>query len=411
MGCIHTCQRQLLASHLQDKCQYTQASCSREGCESVLLRGDVAKHIEGCVNRMVECGGCGIKVRFNSLQSHYSDCSAKSVTCEFCSAELPRSDLTAHNNSCPDYIIPCVHASNGCPWTGPRHARSVAHLPACPYEAIKGFFTLNTARLSTLSQENIILRQKVESLESTVQALKREMAFAKAALGPWFQPDDHQNIARRHFPEVPIHGSIPPASALHPQQGYDVVLPPVEQLPSSSSGAPNDLAPYFPPETEQTHLPQQDWHHYDQAQHRTRTHRASASMSFIDINNPNSLPTPRYVSQSVVAPVNLSTTLEGSLNSLRDSIVTLAASVDSLARRHEIALTNESLRLNEEVLALRVNMNGLRMQVHAIMVDRNAQVTGRQNEPNHLFEGGWVSPIRMHPPQMFNPSAPSITKL
>jgi hypothetical protein len=64
-----------------------------------------------------------------------------------------------------------------------------------------------------------------------------------------------------------------------------------------------------------------------------------------------------------VAPLNLSTSLEGSLSGLRDSISAVSASVDSLARRNDIALTNESMRVNEELGSLKYAVHGIRLQV------------------------------------------------
>lgn len=74
-------------------------------------------------------------------------------------------------------------------------------------------------------------------------------------------------------------------------------------------------------------------------------------------------PGARPIAQTSIAPINLSTTLEGTLGGLRESLVTVAASVESLGRRNDIALTNEALRLNEEVMSLKANVHGLRMQV------------------------------------------------
>jgi len=97
---------------------------------------------------------------------------------------------------------------------------------------------------------------------------------------------------------------------------------------------------------------------------------------------------------SVVAPLDLGRTVEGTVNGLRESVLALAAGVDSLGRRSEIALTNESFRFGEEIMSLRASINGLRMQVsgkrrelvilgakeghkvHTMMMERNAQVTG-----------------------------------
>ena len=65
----------------------------------------------------------------------------------------------------------------------------------------------------------------------------------------------------------------------------------------------------------------------------------------------------------VVAPLNLSTTVEGSLVGLRESLVTLSAALESQGRRLELALTTEGLRMSEEVGSLKTIVQGLRMQV------------------------------------------------
>jgi len=114
---------------------------------------------------------------------------------------------------------------------------------------------------------------------------------------------------------------------------------------------------------------------------------------------------PRIVPSSTVAPLNLNTTIEGSLASLRNSIVTLATTLDSETRRHDIALATETLRVNEEVMALRAIVHGLRMQVHQIMMDRNSQVTDRDEEEGPGFKYSHASTVRYlnQPPPTHRP--------
>jgi len=69
------------------------------------------------------------------------------------------------------------------------------------------------------------------------------------------------------------------------------------------------------------------------------------------------------MNKQVVAPLNLSTTVEGSLVGLRESLVTLSAALESQGRRLELALTTEGLRFSEEVGSLKAIVQGLRMQV------------------------------------------------
>jgi len=79
----------------------------------------------------------------------------------------------------------------------------------------------------------------------------------------------------------------------------------------------------------------------------------------------------RLQPQSPIPPVNLNTNLEGSLNSLRNSIVQLSASLDTVSRRQDMNFTTEMLLMHEEVGSLRAIVHGLRMQVHAVMMERN----------------------------------------
>ena len=69
------------------------------------------------------------------------------------------------------------------------------------------------------------------------------------------------------------------------------------------------------------------------------------------------------INKHVVAPLNLSTTVEGSLVGLRESLITLSAALESQGRRLELALTTEGLRVSEEVGSLKATIQGLRMQV------------------------------------------------
>lgn len=276
--------------------------------------------------------------------------------------ELSPADVAAHNGSCPDFIMPCTHAPNGCPWKGPR-ALSSSHLTCCPYEAISGFFSVNESRMAQLTDDNLVLRHKVVTLENIVQTMKREMQTVKTALGPWYRPDG--SYTYRSSSELPL--DIQPASAstsrqlnfLHipgslPHLPFDANNP----LSATASPLPDVLAPYFPSEVEETaptsSRPSLD---FTPTTARRPTHRTSLSTSHmftLNAHPPN---------LGMIAPLDLSTTLEGSLAGLRESVVTLGSAVDSLGRRNDIALHNETLRLNEEIMSLRANVQGVRMQV------------------------------------------------
>ena len=208
---------------------------------------------------------------------------------------------------------------------------------------------MNSSRMSALTDENTILKCKVEALEGLVQTMKREMQTVQSALGPWHRPGGSYPALSRQMSssEQSFQTRARPRSIGSPP-GAGPYTP---FSPSPHASTSDALAPYFPPEADET-LP---W-----LERRLNFHMSpNGSTPSSDVNG--------RLPHTPVAPVNLSTTLEGSLAGLRDSIVTLSASVDSLARRHDIELRNETLRANEEISRLNYTMHGLRMQVSRLL--------------------------------------------
>ncbi|KAL1748734.1 hypothetical protein HDZ31DRAFT_59912 [Schizophyllum fasciatum] len=331
-GCKTVCQRQCLESHLKDSCQYTP-STSTSGSLT------------------------------NAEEERISD-----------------EEDTEEDQAAEQREVACTHSSRGCPWKGRFASLSSDHIPSCPYEAIKGFFSINDTRFAALTSDNLLLRQRVETLEHTVKSMRHELDAMRTALGPWYRPETTVHIRSPPAPRRPLSSA------------------PISQTPElhhayTEDGAEDPLASYFPPADD---VPM------DLAAQQRRLRRAS-----VEYNNH----APSSTTSAAVAPLDLSSSLEGAMVGLRESMVTLAASVDSLGRRSEIALTNETLRLNEEVMSLRAALHGLRMQVHAVMLDRNSQITGRVNEGE---ANGWLpGPPPPRPPffpPMMSPNA-TITKL
>ncbi|KAH7888472.1 hypothetical protein F5I97DRAFT_1803877 [Phlebopus sp. FC_14] len=373
VGCTHTCQRQLLQSHLNDVCQYVTLPCSEKDCDQ---------------------------------SNHYSECSSKTAKCSSCSSDFPRSQTQDHVATCPEVQVPCTQSDKGCPWTGPRRELSKSHILSCPYESMKGYFTINNARLSSLTAENACLRQRIQALEGMVQTMQREMRSLKTVLGPWYQSEIHRTNR-----SASVHGSA--YYQENNPQGHASTSTPPNQVPITDAidtlfppahpGA-DALAPYFP-----------DAGYGSEPYIHTQTRRPSSGI--LDVHTHQ-----RSLPLSPVAPLNLSTSLEGSLNGLRESIVAVSASVDSLARRNDIALTNESMRINEELGSLKYVVHGIRLQLHRVMMDRNAQVTGRMGEPSSTPTPVPVpapagvtippQPVVFHPPMMTQPfPGPTGTKL
>ncbi|KAF7361770.1 TRAF-type zinc finger protein [Mycena venus] len=401
-GCTHTCQRQLLTAHVMDVCPFSRVPCPKGECTEHLARTDAESH-HCSAHTLAPCDSCGAEFQLDDLPNHVLECNDSPVSCEFCTLELPRRDLPAHKITCLEALVPCPQASNGCGWTGPRATLASAHIPSCPYEAIKGFFALNTAKFAHLAEENLILRHKLDTLENAFQTTKRELHSAKTALGPWYRPDGVYPLSayRPFLPSAELAPDLQPASA-SPSSSATSSPSDARRFSQRAGDAPNaldhalpqDLAAYFPPVTP------------DEVYHDRASRRRTLPAGWEPLTPFNGAGLPQHTQ---VAPLNLSTTLEGALAGMRESVVALGGAVDSLGRRSDIALTNETLRLNEEIMSLRANVHGLRMQVHTIMMDRNAQVTGRGAENLNLGAGASVLgvgvgggdgawPLPMHPP-------------
>lgn len=193
-----------------------------------------------------------------------------------------------------------------------------------------------------------------------MHSFKREMVTVKRALGPWYRPADGY-----YSVELPV--GVQPFSASSSSRSSSVSSPEASTVPeigstyrsayppisSSAVVRPtvDSLAPFFPPDSDDIESVR--------GPAPTRSQRSSSTTDPLGTFHPRHA----HGQSLMIAPLNLSTTLESSLHGLRESVVGLAASVDSMGRRHEIALTNETARMAEEVGGLRAGLHGLRMQV------------------------------------------------
>lgn len=275
-----------------------------------------------------------------------------------------------HASCCYAARVKCSHESHGCPWEGQRKDVP-AHTLTCPYEAIKGFLAIHDTQKAALNDENTLLKLKIDRLEGQLRVAQFELHCAESALGPWFR-NSRSRTNPFCLPTSQLPTQLQPASASTsrpPTSPTDLSL--TQYFPDMSDhdnigpvfpyGSPdNELRTAHPPVSERPELPL--------ARH---SHRASFSgvVPSQSWQSTSYLPT-GIRSNQTVAPLNLNTSLEGTMESLRESISTLSTSLDSLGRRSEIALTNETLRLNEEVMSLRATMHGLRMQVCVFLRNR-----------------------------------------
>ena len=209
-----------------------------------------------------------------------------------------------------------------------------------------------------------------------MRTLRKEMNAVRNALGPWFSSSYQVGGGRGLDVGVGLTSSVWPLGMQHNPAG-----------PSQPTSAGEDpLAPYFPPAESMVQRPAID-------------HRLPS-------NTVGDTSDSRTGMMGVVAPLDLDTTLEGTLVGLRESMKGLAVGIDSVGRRSEIGLTNETLRLGEEMMSVRAQMHGLRMQMHGMMMDRNVALRSE--------EGQYLQPPVLPPPPLPNRIIgvpPSITKL
>ncbi|KAI5123072.1 hypothetical protein M0805_000506 [Coniferiporia weirii] len=437
LGCKFTCQRQLLAAHLGESCQFVQVACPEATCDQTVLRRDLGLHAHDCVHRVIKCDACGMSVRTFDFEAHNSECAEQETTCSACTQTLRRADLTKHRSQCEEVQLTCLHITNGCPWNGARKALD-PHLSNCPYEAIKGFFTLNDARLSALHDENTVMRRKIKNAEATIQSLRRDLDIARKALGPWWKLDD--TLSRSHEELTDPSTSTQQAQRSPEQSRWRMLNPLPPNLTFSPDSSPalttHETDPfanagpsfsdpgsfsYFPavPSAIQTDAPSTPAYsgasppapsdtlarHHFPFSSRGAAAFPPPPVRFLDLPHAQSQMLPR----ARIAPVDRDATLEGALHGLRGSSVVLSGALDALARRTDVALTTENLRMNEEVGALRAIVHGLRMQVHALITERNGgSPWGPAATTASPYYGHSSSPP--HPPLMINPTT-QITKL
>ena len=211
-----------------------------------------------------------------------------------------------------------------------------------------------------------------------MHTLRKEMNAVRNTLGPWFSSSYQVGGGRGLDVGVGLTSSVWPVGMQHFAAG-----------PSQPTSAIEDpLAQFFPPTESIVQRPAID-------------HRSPTSTSTVEDTSYC-----RTGMMGVVAPLDLGTTLEGTLVGLRESMMGLAVGIDSVGRRSEIGLTNETLRLGEEMMSVRAQMHGLRMQMHGMMMDRNAALKS--------VEGQYFQLPVLPPPPPPNRNfgvPPSITKL
>lgn len=467
-GCRHRVQRQLLAAHLKDECEFSEAGS---------VRNELCKLKEKEMN-------------------------------ESCAAH-PESSET----------IPPFEMSEEPVPKGPLGNEDETSTTASGSGAIPS----SSRGVSRLTEQNILLRHRVDTLEGAVQILRKEMLMVRTVLSPWIQ-----NCAASGQPSTSGAGNRIPASEVDVRASSNFTSPAAERdyRPRTNNTTPginspddsvprgsqvgssndegrsrsedrpvdrNDLASYFPADDEvrvrrtaTSSIPE-----YSQTQRQPRPpgvgHLHHHSVPSVPGMNPADIhPTMSpmgigggYFGHPLTSPYgamgmygailspptgpqhqpqagdftipdldtstpSISTTLEG----LHSTVEVLAAAMGELNKKGDVALAlmgggtggalpgggvvGEVLRLGEEVMGVRATVQGLRMQMHALMMG-NVGVGvgaagngmgmgfsgGRPPQSANGSEGGNTEGYGLPSPmtqglqnqRMFYPVAPGITKL
>lgn len=115
-----------LVPHLQKECPLEPIVCVK--CEASFPRHTASTHAtHDCPQRDVTCPLCNATLFAVALPSHQADaCSKRVVSCpnHGCSVSVPFEELAGHCSSCENAVVPCLFASQGCPFSGLRSALS-----------------------------------------------------------------------------------------------------------------------------------------------------------------------------------------------------------------------------------------------------------------------------------------------
>ena len=102
-------------------CDFTPVPCPKK-CKkdsSILsvIRKDLEKHLEECMNRDYECKLCGKKDTYaNITGAHDNECEKKVLPCPNteCTVTMERADIKKHLNECEYTVISCKYKNLGC---------------------------------------------------------------------------------------------------------------------------------------------------------------------------------------------------------------------------------------------------------------------------------------------------------
>ena len=142
LGCLWTG----LLARLQDhdgECPYTKVKCpySNLGCNVVILRHQLAKHVENdCVYKVTKCPYCQVGYPGVKMREHLEECGKFPVKCPYdCGeSEILRENIPEHLEECGKFPVKCPYdcgESEILRENIPEHLEECGKFPVkCPYD-------------------------------------------------------------------------------------------------------------------------------------------------------------------------------------------------------------------------------------------------------------------------------------
>ncbi|KAF9567982.1 hypothetical protein CPC08DRAFT_813799 [Agrocybe pediades] len=147
-GCKYTGQRQAVPRHLKEECEWGEVQCEEAGCGEVMMRREVGEHWERVHEKKKEEEG---------QEEEDKECAEGEEEGE---------------ERCPHHEMGCPYEGNG----------KEDHLKTCPFESLKEFIAENNRKMCVLKEQNVLLRNRVEVLESSLQSVRGEMKSVRGEM-------------------------------------------------------------------------------------------------------------------------------------------------------------------------------------------------------------------------------------
>ncbi|RKP07522.1 hypothetical protein THASP1DRAFT_16932 [Thamnocephalis sphaerospora] len=184
-GCEQVLLRQDVGRHLRTGCSLTTVICPNDGCTERGPAQQMETHVKTCIYRQIECDACHAELRALELEDHRHVCVAgdSDVCCPHCLVELPLSGLDRHLDECMDYPLHCRNADVGCDWEGTRRGAG-DHLRGCILGKVRMLLDDQRRRQEELEIENARLLERVQQLEAGMATMRDEMLAMSEVLPP-----------------------------------------------------------------------------------------------------------------------------------------------------------------------------------------------------------------------------------